>query len=404
MPLQRLTDTQIASIQPPPTGRVEITDPGTQGLRLRVTSAGVRTFAFVYRDRITGKTQRLTLGKYPGLSLKVARDRVAAHLAAIARDESPAEVRRDRIEKARAAITFDALATAYMEGHAKRHKLSWRNDEGYLKRPRAAWGDRPAASIRPADVVELLDRIAETAPVSANRTQAVLSKMYTWGMPLHELPSNPVHGLARRGGKERPKDRVLDVVELRRLFDHLDDTSARTARPVALALKTIALTIARPGEVAGMTSRELVGLGSTAPEWHIPSARTKNRKPIIVPLSKAAAATVREALALPRLVDEAGNGPVFASKFDRTSTLARHSLSQAAGRIGTAIGLEAFTPHDLRRSGATLARRCGARRDVVKALLNHVEDDVTAIYDLHDLGPEKRIAVEAVARAILNES
>jgi integrase len=52
--------------------------------------------------------------------------------------------------------------------------------------------------------------------------------------------------------------------------------------------------------------------------------------------------------------------------------------------------MEHFTPHDLRRTAATLARRCGAPRPDVKAMLDHIDGDVTAVYDKYDMLPEKR--------------
>jgi integrase len=59
---------------------------------------------------------------------------------------------------------------------------------------------------------------------------------------------------------------------------------------------------------------------------------------------------------------------------------ARHSLSQAVRRIVADKGLAEFTPHDLRRTGATLAQAARLPVDFVKALLNHNDKGVTGIY------------------------
>jgi integrase len=48
------------------------------------------------------------------------------------------------------------------------------------------------------------------------------------------------------------------------------------------------------------------------------------------------------------------------------------------------LGMEHFTAHDLRRTAATIARRAGAPRPDVKALLDHVNGDVTEVYDKYD--------------------
>jgi integrase len=77
-----------------------------------------------------------------------------------------------------------------------------------------------------------------------------------------------------------------------------------------------------------------------------------------VPLSPAAVRLIGEAPSVPQ--DEkpgANDRAVFASKFEGVTTLARHSLSQAVRRIvADTEGLAEFTPHDLRRTGATIAQ------------------------------------------------
>ena len=144
-------------------------------------------------------------------------------------------------------------------------------------------------------------------------------------------------------------------------------------------LNVILLTAQRPGEVAGMMLSELHDLDGPAPHWIIPRARTKNKKDEhTVPLSPAAVRLIGEALDASQ--DEtpgANDKPVFGSKFEAVTTLARHSLSQAVRRIVADNGLAAFTPHDLRRTGATIAQAARLPVDFVKALLNHNDKGVT---------------------------
>jgi integrase len=62
--------------------------------------------------------------------------------------------------------------------------------------------------------------------------------------------------------------------------------------------------------------------------------------------------------------------------------------------------MKKFTPHDLRRTAATVARSNGVPRDHVKALLSHKEGDVTAVYDQYDMLDEKRAAVSVLGKVI----
>lgn len=80
---------------------------------------------------------------------------------------------------------------------------------------------------------------------------------------------------------------------------------------------------------------------------------------------------------------------MFASRFESVGVLARHSLSQAIRRLLEDKEKAAFTPHDLRRTAATLAQ--AARPvDFVKALLNHNNKGVTGVYARHHMFEEKR--------------
>src|SRR5207247_8022927 len=89
---------------------------------------------------------------------------------------------------------------------------------------------------------------------------------------------------------------------------------------------------------------------------------------------------------------------LFPSKFHNHAEVQRNSLSQALTGIEGRPGIRAylkmnhFTPHDLRRTAATVARRGGAPRDHVEACLDHVEGDTTAIYDKYNMLPVKRDA------------
>src|SRR5262249_36586513 len=148
---------------------------------------------------------------------------------------------------------------------------------GYLKRCREEWGRLPASSITDDDVADLLDTIAEDAPVSANRTQSILHKMFKWGMQPGRkyVPANPLVGLERRGGKERKRDRVLSDDEIRTLWWGLDRGDIPADRAVCLAIKFILTTMVRPYQAAGAEMAELTGLGTADALYDMPPGRVK---------------------------------------------------------------------------------------------------------------------------------
>ncbi|MET4235566.1 integrase [Bradyrhizobium sp. LA6.10] len=395
------------------------------GFGVRVRPTGAKSFIIVYRAG-TGRTapvRRYTVAAVGKLAPEAARTQAKILLGNIANGADPAAEKRANRPK-RDRLTFDELAQLYLDQYAKVRKSSWKNDEGYLKKPRAKWKRRIAAEITDDDVAELLEEIGTTAPVGANRTQSVLHTLFSWAKEpgRKHVPTNPVADMRRRY-QESPRERVLTDEEIRTLWWGLDDPDLPASRPIALALRFILATMVRPGQSAGLLIPELVGFTGEEPQYHIPKNRVKKRREVIVPLNMLAVAAVREAIA------RDDQGAVFSSwaKPDPKANcdeqadakpgllpITRDALSAALnGRPAKAkrparkgirehLGMAHFTPHDLRRTAATIARRGGAKREDVKALLDHLEGDVTATYDKYDMLPEKRL-VAAILEAELRK-
>ena len=386
--------------------RFELSDGG--GLVLRCPPSGVAKWTYAYRSRSAGGMRRVTLGTYggkpPALTLKLARTARDGEEARNAEGGDP-HAHRDQkqVEQAKADVLFAALCELYVEHVKARGKLSWKTDEGYLSRPKAKFGKRAASSITKRELMDHLEDIARVSKSSANRTQSTLRTLWGWAAERDYVPMNFLAGVKKVGGKEAEKDRVLTLDELKAFFTALDGEDAKTNDTIRRALRLILLTAQRPGEVAGMMLSELHELDGPAPHWIIPKARTKNKKAEhTVPLSPAAVRLIGEALSVPQ--DEkpgANDRAVFASKFEGVTTLARHSLSQAARRVVADKKLKAFTPHDLRRTAATIAQAARLPVDFVKALLNHNDKGVTGVYARHHMFEEKREAVLAIEAAVL---
>jgi integrase len=353
--------------------------------------------------------RRITLGEYPDLGLSEARGQADERRRQRNGGNDPRAVQdAERATQTRAVLTFDELCDLYIAHVKAGGKISWKTDEGYLKRPKAKFGKRPAVSVTKRELMDFFEEIARKSKSSANRTQSTVRTVWGWAADRDYVPMNFLAGLKKVGGKETEKDRVLTVEELRTLRDALSDPEVETTEIVRLALQGILLTAQRPGEVAGMMLSELHDLDGPTPHWIIPRLRTKNKKTEhTVPLSPAAVDLIRQALELSgKYAKGLNDKPVFASRFENVTALARHSLSQAVRRIldneRYKDAFAKFTPHDLRRTAATLAQSLRIQRDYVKALLNHKDDDVTAIYARWHMFDEKREAALAIETALSN--
>jgi integrase len=401
----RLTDRFLRALKTSDP-RIEVADASCRGLSIRCTAAGIKSWTFAYK--LNRRMRRLTLGEFPAMGLSEARTQADERRAQRQAGSDPRALQdAERAAQAQTTLTFAELCERYITHIKAGSKISWKTDEGYLKRPKAKFGNRPAISLTKRELMDFFEKLALSSKSSANRTQSTVRTMWGWAAERDHIPVNFLAGLKKVGGKEAEKDRVLTADEIREFLSVLVDPDAEITETVQLALRGILLTAQRPGEVAGMMLSELHDLAGATPHWIIPRQRTKNKKTEhTVPLSPAAVCLIQGALEVSKeYVKGKNDRPVFASRFEGVTTLARHSLSQAVRRIlkdkKHAHKFTKFTPHDLRRTAATLAQSMRIRRDYVKALLNHKDGDVTSVYARWHMFDEKREAVVAIETALL---
>ena len=229
MPIENLTDARVRSAAPPKKGILELWDRRTPGLCFRVMKSGVRSWTFRYRPHSGAAFRRVTLGRYPALSLVEARAAAERIRDRVRAGADPQQDKRTDREALRAPekLTFDALADLYIERYAKRQKASWKNDDGYLRaNARPAWGKRTAASITSQDAARLLFEVVAVAPISANRLRSVLVKLFGWACESALLTVNPMLGVKKPHREGKGKTRTLTDPEIRVLWHALESATA----------------------------------------------------------------------------------------------------------------------------------------------------------------------------------
>jgi len=367
----------LDAIKPSPEGRLEYWDEDTKGLGLRVSASGRKSWVLMYRVRGEKRLRRATLGTYPVLSLADARDMAQTDLRAAAKGEDPAATRKAERE----ADTFGDLAERYIERYAKKRKKSWFKDRQALDRdllPR--FKHRKAASITRREVIDLLEEIANRgAPVGANRTLEIIRRIYNWAIEQEYVVTNPCQRI-KKIGVEKRRDRVLADDEIRAVWAAFEK-QARVGNLFKLRL----LTIQRPSEVSQMRWQDI---DVDSAWWTIPAEFSKNGLPHRVPLSPSAVNMLQSI----RAACGGKSEWVFPSPTGRGPL---RNVWRAIDYIRKSSGVE-FTPHDLRRTGASrMTGDLGFSRLVVARVLNHAETGVTATYDRHSYDREKRQALDA---------
>ena len=355
------------------------------GLALRVSTAGKKTWLAIYQ--FAGRRVWYKLGDFPDCSLEDAKTKHRAALNQLAEGIDPsavkAETRADNVQ----APTVDDFIAEYLERWAKPNKRSWKTDEKILKGQFSKqFGKRKIRDIKKREVSLFLDTFNDRgAPIMANKTLAIIRKMFNFAVERDVLVDNPIN-LIKKPAKEKAKDRYLDEKEILEFWELLSDTKLIMSDEVRRAMKLVLVTAQRPGECVGINRGEVDGHW-----WTIPAERSKNGKAHRVYLSDMALKLLmappkqKYYFEAPRIGKAINYNPD-----DPPKPMHSTALPRALGRNFAAghVTLEKFTPHDLRRTAATHMIKIGVPYDVVSKILNHTDERVTAIYNRHSYSDE----------------
>ena len=240
--------------------------------------------------------------------------------------------------------TFADLCETYLRRHARPKKRSAGEDERKINTDLLPeLGSLFADDLSKADIIRAVDRIADRgAGIAANRTLALLRKLYNWGMAEGLVGANPAAGIPMRA-KERTRERVLTDDEIVRFWSALDESGFELVTADALRLQL--LLGARIREVTDLVVSELQ-LEGREPVWRLPRERAKSGQDIVRPLPALAVSIIKRRLQ--------GTPFVFASTANRGRPITPRAPARAVQRAAQRGLLPAgFTPHDLRRTAAT---------------------------------------------------
>jgi len=385
MPKIKFTALRIKNLQP--TGKtVEYLEAGreygTGIFGIRVSPKGKKTFFAMYTGK-QGKLKRYPIGSYPDLSLADARKELTKLMGQVHAGDDP------QGEKAeyRVAETFSELWAAYIESPKYLNKSIASQIEEQRKYDRLlkdTIGPLKVQDIRKKHLSPVLDSLAKTAPVNANRLFALLSFVLKFALNRGLIEIHPMFGMDRPGGKEKPRKRYLKPEEIKTLWSAWNENLSPDVRDI---FRLILLTAQRPGEVMAMESRE-IDLQERI--WTIPHHKTKTDVEHIVPLSDQALAIIE-----PRM--EQGTEFLFPS-----SSKAGHicNTSKSRNRLTATMDIPQWTAHDLRRTARTMLSKIGVKSEIAERILNHSLGRIEATYDHYSFLDEKRIALNKLAREI----
>lgn len=416
---KRLIKGVVGKLEPGPS-RYIVWDDRLSGFGVRVGPSGEKTFVLKYRfpSGRAGKVRWYTIGAYSDdLPPDRARERAELLRGDIRRGVDPMgelQEQRREAEAERNAPTVEHVCRDWIERVAKKKNRTWKEAERVVNRyvvPKL--GSRLIASIRRADINDVLDEIEETAPVQAERVLMTLRTIFNWyALRDEEFVSPIVRGMSRISWKKRARKRVLTDDEVRVMWLALDALEP----PFRQIVRFLLLSAQRRSEAA-LARRPEVGHNSGI--WTIPPERYKTGVENVVPLPAKALAQIAEA-EKHREDHRADDDDRNYSKdfiFTTTGTRPFSGFGKAKARLdaemerlmceAAGVGedhneplLKPWRLHDLRRTSKTLMARIGVPREISERVLGHVIPGVEGVYDRHDYLAEKKDALERLAEEV----
>lgn len=371
--LMPLSDPKVRNLKP--TDKLFKVADG-HGLYVMVRPNGTKLWQMAYR--FDGRQKTLSFGRYPAVTLAMARRRRESARALLAQNLDPSdEVRLAKANRKRdAADTFGAIADELIAKRAKEGLADTTLDKKrwLIGLVRPSLGNRPIKRITAPDVLAVLRKVEDRGThETAKRLRTIIGEVFRYAVATARADIDPTYAL--RGALISPKVRHMPAITTRNAFSGLIRAiwNYRGDPSTMAALKLMALLYPRPGELRLAKWPELDFNSST---WVIPAARMKLRKEHRKPLSVEA---VRILLDLRQLT---GQGDwVFPSLLSRGKPISENTLNGALRRMG--FTQDEMTSHGFRSSASSLLNESGLwNYDAIEAEIAHAGgDQIRRIYN-----------------------
>lgn len=375
-----LTDKAISNAKPG-TKPTKLFD--GRGLFLLITPAGGKWWRFKYRHE--GKEKLLSLGVYPDVGLKDARDRCDAARKLLADGIDPSLNRKAQksLRELQAANSFEMVAREWYEKHAPSWVAS-HGDRIIRRLERDIFphiGKRPISEIAAPELLEVIRRIeARGALETAHRAMSNCGQVFRYAVATGRATRDPSGDL--RGALPPVRGEhfaaVTEPEQVGAILRSLDEYQGTLT--VSCALRLAPLVFVRPGE---LRAAEWAHIDLSAAEWRY--TVTKTGTPHIVPLARQAVAILHEVHPL------TGHGRyVFPSARTSTRPMSDNAVLAAMRRMG--IGKEEMSGHGFRAMARTILDEVlGFRPDLIEHQLAHaVKDPNGRAYNRTAHLPERR--------------
>lgn len=389
-----LTDIQVKKAKGGITPKGDVTTKrykmgDTRGLYLEVAPNGGKWWRLKYR--FDGKEKRLSLGVYPDVGLKEARNRREDLRKQIADGIDPAEIRKSKKEIAADINCFETVAREWHE----KFSANWTKDHAArtitrIENDAFPWiGRRNINEITAPDLLEVLRRVEKRGALeTAHRINQICGQVFRYAIATGRADRDPAADLkgALPPTRIRHHASITEPKNVGELIRAINGYSGSFI--TASALKLSPLLFVRPGE---LRQAEWDEFDFESREWRIPAEKMKMRVIHIVPLCDQAIEILKEIQPL-----TGRSKYVFPSIRTNTRPMSNNTVNAALRRLG--YTKEEMTAHGFRSMASTILNEQGWNRDAIERQLAHSErDGVRAAYNYAQYLPERKKMMQAWA-------
>lgn len=348
------------------------------GLQLRIKVNGSKLWIFNYSRPFTKKRANISFGKYPALTLALAREKRAQAKALLAQDTDPKTHKDILSSQQKERIENTLFNTAEVWFKVKRTEVStdyatdvWRSLELHIF---PQLGQLPVSDVTAPLTIKTLSPIAEKGSLeTVKRLSQRLNEIMTFAVNTGVIHSNPLAGI--KAAFANPKKQNMPTIKPEELPNFMRALSIASIKLVTRYLIEWQLhTMVRPSEAAGASWSEIDFDNRL---WNIPIERMKKDRPHSIPLTN-------QALSLLEAIKPISGHREFIFPSDRNPR--KHANESTANMAIKRMGYKGkLVAHGLRSIASTTLNDQGFDKDIIESALSHVDkNEVRRAYNRAD--------------------
>lgn len=404
-------------------------DSELKGFVLKVTAGGGKRFLVNTKLRGTRKNVTVTLNSKEGvLTPAMAREKAKEVLRQLNDGIHPNEARREagaEKDKKKAAaqarekvesVTLQQAFDDYLDFKDGKLKENTVKTYNYVFNARFSdWADTRLVDITDSMVLARHREISKRYKGEADHAMRILRAVFIFSMDQYLYPdktplikANPTKRLKDQWNKLNPRTDAIREIDLKFWCQSVQELDNKVISDFLLFLLFTGL---RKNEAAKLKFKDFANL--KADDSYVDRRagyflvkNTKNGRDHSLPLTDFLQELIE------RRWQERTNDYVFPGMGDKGHLVdARFSVANVAARVQELTGDKdfSFTPHSLRRTFITIAKRMGIDQDFVRGLANHKTGDVSSIHytamdDEDRLATMQRISDWIVEKGHLKEA